>query len=132
MWQRAAVLLRNPKAYSPKQLACALQAAGNNASAGALPDPDGPAAAANGGLLRCCARSSSGDAEDDVFGKKWVAVYDAAGAGLRYCRASSYHANMGNCQVHGWAHVGKVTGGLRKVTENSIRQSYYSREDPDL
>jgi hypothetical protein len=35
------------------------------------------------GLLRCCSRSPARDPEDDVFGKKWVAVYDATGTGLR-------------------------------------------------
>lgn len=64
-----------------------LQAAGNSGSPGP-PDPDGPVAAGTvglvgGGLLRCCARTSAGGGEDDVFGKKWVAVYDATGAGLR-------------------------------------------------
>lgn len=64
-----------------------LQAAGNSGSPGP-PDPDGPVAAGavglvGGGLLRCCARTPAGAGEDDVFGKKWVAVYDATGAGLR-------------------------------------------------
>ncbi|KAK9839863.1 hypothetical protein WJX81_007158 [Elliptochloris bilobata] len=60
-------------------------AAGNNGSTGP-PDPDSPAApgAVGGGLLRCCACTPAGGGEDDVFGKKWVAVYDATGAGLRY------------------------------------------------
>ena len=64
-----------------------LQAAGNSGSPGP-PDPDGPVAAGTvglvgGGLLRCCARTPAGGGEDDVFGKKWVAVYDVTGAGLR-------------------------------------------------
>ena len=60
------------------------QAAGDSVSP-RPPDPDAPPppGMAASGLLRCCSRSPARDPEDDVFGKKWVAVYDATGTGLR-------------------------------------------------
>ena len=74
------------------------------------PDPDGPVAAGTvglvgGGLLRCCARTPAGGGEDDVFGKKWVAVYDATGAGLR----RALHEPQARLLASGDAAVAAVT-----------------------